>query len=664
MADSTERLSSEDRAILERKVDLAINRPITLRSRPVPDDVSPSVELTLSERNDNLIKDYGDFIEYVNELLERIKDRAIGLVYLVDSGREPDCAAAIAALYEGETRQISYANYLESLEFEAVVSKEIVAKGQGADTTYLQQLRGNAAQVAACFERKLLADKDPKEEIGHAFLTRPLIVARTTAESQQEALTSFTAADSGAPPDAETQQIYGKEVTDTFSEMKASDDPKSTILEECIPCLDRALDMDLLAPIDRFLEGLEFDLEDRWNHLSGIADLLTSEDIYDDICTLLDFFTFQCIPDLAAILSMLLWFYQSLVTSFSLDISLSLWTVLGMILGPFFMNLESIIDQYIQMIMAPIDCVIDSLLYQMSKIPSISTDYEFLLSRQRERQQLRQRKAVGDEFVANVNATIDARMNSLALEVTSWEQSQRTWATPLTRQTQPETRIIDGREVREDEVVSDYHDYVQRQEEEDRSKATIADYLRDTEEVLETGLGAVGGFLLEGRDKLNSWLEALLEDIRAFLTGGSNDLQTGIGYAVTIQRLARLIGFVKAIIRMAEDGVQCGTDRKLTDPDIVAFLRNWVEDPDNPERSGTVIIDEDNNVVIVPPGSLTAPRGRELSEDFLSNVVGGEPGAVEAGVTGITISLSDCINKVDVADLRKVEAWIKEINKQ
>ena len=547
---------------------------------------------------------------------------------------------------------------MEALELEATVSKEIVGKGQGADTTYLQQIRGNTAQVAACFERKMLADQEPKEEVGYAFLTRPLIVARTTAESQQEALTAFTAADEGAPPDAETQQLYGTEVTNTFQKLKASDDPKQTLLEECIPCLDRALDMDLLAPLEDFLDSLENDLEDRWNHLSHIATLLESDDIYDDICALIDFFTFQCIPDLVAILSLLIWLYQSLITSFSLDISLSLWTILGMILGPFFMSMESVIDQYIQMIMAPIDCVIDSLLYQMSKIPSISTDFEFLMDRQRERQQLRERNAIGDDFVANLNATIDATMNSLALKATSWDQSRTTGATPLTQQTQPETRIVDGREIREDEVVSDFHDYVQRQEEEDKEKATIADYLQDFETVLETGLGAVGGFLLEGRDKLNSWLEALLEDIRAFLSGGSNDLQAGIGLAVSIKRIARLIAFVKAIIKMAEDGIQCGTDRDLTEPDVLAFLQNYLA----PQIGAEIVIDEDNNIVIVPPGSPTAPRGRELSDDLLTDIVGGEPGAVTAGTTGITISLGDCINKVDVADLRKVEAWIKEIN--
>lgn len=655
--DSTDKLSNEDRRILERKVDLGIERDVEVTPRPVPEDVTPDEVVSPTDRTANLITGYGDYVDYINQLLAKIRVKALGLRYGVVADTEPSLFAALNALWEGGKTDISYGDYIDALEFEAGVSQEIILKGQSGETSYLEQLRGSAAEVSSGFEAKLQADTTPQEEVGEALLARPLIVARTMAQSQSINLQKFGSSEPDDNDDDATVEIFGKEVVNTFTKIAAGDDPAQTILDDCIPCLERSLDMDLQAPLEGLLDDLEADLDTRWSILQNIADLLDSDDVYDDICDLLDFFSFQCIPDLVAILSLLLWFYQSLVASFSLDISGSLWTLLGMIMGPFFSTLESVIDQYIQMLMAPVDCIIDSLLYQMSKIPSLSTDYEFLLGRQKEQAAFRARAAVGDEQIANINASIDSALNTLALRASPWSQSQETGATPLTQQTKPHERVIEGKVVKEDEVVPDFHDYVQRQEEADKEQATIADYLRDTETVLETGLGAIGGYLIEARDKLNSWLETLLEDIRAFLGGTSDDFTLAVSYATTIKRLARLIAFLKALIKMADDGLQCGPERDLSEPDVLGFLRNYLA----PELGVEVIIDDDNNVVIVPPETPTVQTTttRDTAGDVAAS---GEAPALEEGRRGITITLSDCINKVDIADLRKVDAWIKEIS--
>jgi len=647
--DSTDRLSNEDRRILERKVDLGIERPVDVTSRPVPQDVTPEEVPSPVDRTRTLIESYGDYVAYINALLAKIRVRALGLKYGVVADKEPSLASAIGALWEGNKIDISYSDYLDALELEASLSAEIISKGEGGDTAYLEQIRGAAAEVSAGFEKKLLLDNNPNEVAGEALLSRPLIVARTTAETQTTSLQGYSSAPSSEDKDDDddaTVEVFGKEIVNTFTKIAAGEDPVQTILDDCFPCLDRSLDMDLQAPLDTHLDNLEADLDTRWNILTDIADFLDSDDIYDDICDLLDFFSFQCIPDLVAILSLLLWYYKSLISSFSLDISGSLWTLLGMIMGPFFATLEATIDQYIQMIMAPVDCIVDSLLYQMSKIPQLSTDYEFLLGRQREQAAFRARAAVGDEEIARVNASIDSAMNTLALRATPWKQSQETGATPLTPDYVPSEEEIDA--------VPDAQQYLEAVEQKQREQATIADYLRDTENVLETGLGAIGGYLIESRDKLNSWLESLLEDIRAFLGGTSDDFTLAVSYATTLKRLARLIGFLKAIIKMADDGLQCGPERNLSEPDVLGFLRNYLA----PELGVDIVIDDDNNVVIVPPETPTVQTTTARSTP---DVVSDEAPAIE-GRRGITVTLSDCINKVDIADLRKVDTWIKEIS--
>lgn len=666
--DSTDKLSHEDRRILERKVDLGIDRTVEVTSPSVPQDVTPDEVVSPADRTTDLITGYGDYVGYINQLLAKIKVRALGLRYDVVADTEPGLYAALNALWEGGKTNVSYSDYADALEFEASVSQEIILKGQGGETSYLEQLRGSAAAVSAGFEAKLLADNNPQEEAGEALLTRPLIVARTMAESQSVNLQKFGSSEPEDDNDDDaTVEIFGKEVINTFTKIAAGDDPAQTILDDCIPCLDRSLDMDLQAPLDTLLDDLEADLDTRWSTLQSISDLLDSDDVYDDICDLLDFFSFQCIPDLVAILSLLLWYYKSLISSFSLDISGSLWTLLGMIMGPFFSTLESVIDQYIQMLMAPVDCIVDMLLYQMSKIPQLSKDYNFLLGRQREQAAFRARASIGDTEIANINASIDSALNTLALRATPWEQSQQT---RTTAERDPETDIYVPSDSstpltpdyvpsdKEIEEVSDVQQYLELREKKQREQATVADYLRDTETVLETGLGAIGGYLIEARDKLNSWLESLLEDIRGFLGGTGDDFTLAVSYATTIKRLARLIGFIKALIKMADDGLQCGPERNLSEPDVLGFLRNYLA----PELGVEVIIDDDNNVVIVPPGAPTVQT--TTTRDTAGAVVAasGEAPALEEGRRGITVTLSDCINKVDIADLRKVDAWIKEIS--
>ncbi|NOQ49435.1 MAG: hypothetical protein GQ553_02065, partial [Nitrosomonadaceae bacterium] len=255
--DSTDKLSHEDRRILERKVDLGIDRAVEVTSQPVPGDVTPDEVVSPADRTTNLITGYSDYVGYINQLLAKIKVRALGLRYDVVAETEPGLYAALNALWEGGKTHVSYSDYVDALEFEASVSQEIILKGQGGETSYLEQLRGSAAAVSAGFEAKLLADNNPKEEAGEALLTRPLIVARTMAESQSVNLQKFGSSEPEDDNDDDaTVEIFGKEVINTFTKIAAGDDPAQTILDDCIPCLDRSLDMDLQAPLDTLLDDL------------------------------------------------------------------------------------------------------------------------------------------------------------------------------------------------------------------------------------------------------------------------------------------------------------------------------------------------------------------------------------------------------------------------
>jgi len=131
--ESTDKLSRDDRQILERKVDINVQRQVTKLSTLIPDEVTHSEEKTPSTRTKDLIDQYDDFIDEVNKLLDEIQTRCKGLVYRVEAATEYDCAAAIEALFEGEKDTISYDDYRKILELEAELSRELVAEGGQLD---------------------------------------------------------------------------------------------------------------------------------------------------------------------------------------------------------------------------------------------------------------------------------------------------------------------------------------------------------------------------------------------------------------------------------------------------------------------------------------------------------------------------------------------------
>jgi len=551
-----------------------------------------------------------------------------------------------------------------------------------SDLTYEQIVRGQAAQAAGCFERKMLADPQPKEEIALAMLTRSLILAKSTAEAQRDALASYQ--EEGGPTASDETSAIDREIASALKRKK-NGDGKQSILDECIPCLDRTLDIDLLAPLEGLLNDFENDLLDRWNSLKNIWDLLNSDDFYSDICDLMDFFSYQCIPDLVAILSLLLWLWKSLLQSFQVDINGAIWSLIGMMLGPMLTSLESVIQQYIDMIMAPIDCIINSLLFQMSKIPQFQEDTAWLEERQYEKERREEEAksqaeagSIGaqiNEYLINLNASIDAQLSKTALEATSWDESLSYYqtqdaktdlekykynkqfgegpvgdTTPLTVEDMETIAASTGESSPEAERQRvERENYIKEREAIQKKRATTADWLRDASNQMRSSLGQVGGYLIAGRDRMNSWLESIREDLRAFLFGSGTGFGNAISLAETISRLARLIGFVKALIKMAEEGFDCGSDRdKISEPDLLNFIENYLA----PEVGASVVIGADNTVTIIPSG---APH-------VGATAAAGAPELSESPTAGVTISIPGCLNKTDAADLRKVEEWIKQIS--
>ncbi len=133
MVDSTEKLPRADKDILERKININVQRQITTMSKKLPDNVDHQEEVTAQDRAQALISQYNDFIAEVDKILAAIALRCKGLVYKIDPATEFNCAAAIEALFEGHKDEITYDDYKKILELEAAVSRELIAEGGRLD---------------------------------------------------------------------------------------------------------------------------------------------------------------------------------------------------------------------------------------------------------------------------------------------------------------------------------------------------------------------------------------------------------------------------------------------------------------------------------------------------------------------------------------------------
>jgi len=175
---------------------------------------------------------------------------------------------------------------------------------------------------------------------------------------------------------------YNKIFGDVSGKTRAENVGK--MLTECIPCFDRLLDGADLLPDGDLLEMHLLNIKLRTDILDRLKTLLEDPGYYLDICELLKLLSHLCPQDLLA-LSILFSQYLAklnLDIKFNLDIIVEL---LGPILSPFLDGIASWLDKWIQMILAPILCVVDHinetiLLAQQAKIPmsqaTVTADYD------------------------------------------------------------------------------------------------------------------------------------------------------------------------------------------------------------------------------------------------------------------------------------------------
>lgn len=153
--------------------------------------------------------------------------------------------------------------------------------------------------------------------------------------------------------DFDYTQIFGSDVS-------AKDRAKELgkMLTECVPCFDRLLDAGALLPDGDLLEVHALNIKVRTDILDKIRTLFKDPGAYIDICDLLKMLSHLCPQDLLAMLALL----TQILAKLNLDVKFNIDFIIqlvGPILSPFLDALGAWLDKWIQMILAPIICVVD-----------------------------------------------------------------------------------------------------------------------------------------------------------------------------------------------------------------------------------------------------------------------------------------------------------------
>ncbi len=166
--------------------------------------------------------------------------------------------------------------------------------------------------------------------------------------------------------------VQGIQMRNTWYTMSQHDnagDKIKALVADCISCKDRVLALLSLNPIEEVWAHVERMYKQSTNFLVDLYDLFLGDhsvEVFADFCNLLNFLSFMCVPDLGAMIVVLSKLLAKYAFKFK-DLEISFMSIIGRFTGPALTPLLATVDKYIQLIFAPIECVIAALDAQLQK---------------------------------------------------------------------------------------------------------------------------------------------------------------------------------------------------------------------------------------------------------------------------------------------------------
>lgn len=159
-------------------------------------------------------------------------------------------------------------------------------------------------------------------------------------------------------------------------------DRLTQLWQDCIPCFDRPriADIDIGGELKRVLKA---DLRARLEWLMRLKLWLDNVNPFDDLCALLDFLNFMCLPDLVLMLKAIKLLIQRESEQLrNMGVGDAIFDLASALLRPYIMNLDNLLHTLLTYLMAPMSCIVSSIVAQLAKVPKTDEIRSHLLKRQ------------------------------------------------------------------------------------------------------------------------------------------------------------------------------------------------------------------------------------------------------------------------------------------
>ncbi len=204
----------------------------------------------------------------------------------------------------------------------------------------------------------------------YAPLSRNVQNTKSLSEGMQQILSGYKANQISTPV---TQGIHDEKQSIKFGpvEITLPNNQATQLLNkairECIPCSFRIGTFMELNIGSQLLDLIKADIKRRYAALQALADLFNNVDIYGDFCQMVGFLNFMCVPDLQRILAML----AAMLMDFGINLSGIMNLILQLVapfMTPILMSVNALLDRFIQLVLQPIDCIINAIDLQVRKL--------------------------------------------------------------------------------------------------------------------------------------------------------------------------------------------------------------------------------------------------------------------------------------------------------
>lgn len=479
---------------------------------------------------------------------------------------------------------------------------------------------------------------------------------------------------------------------------------KNHIITECIPCLGRVTSAENIRPLADLSDLIRINISNTSVALNRLLGLLYNDEVLNDICNLMGFFKFMCVPDLMALSSFLGLLFAKYTDMASISLSgTSLTGLITPIFTPIVSSIVALLDRFLSLIGAPVECMIESLddiianidlqagvqqfrasnvQYQISQKLALQGS---LLQQKSElkRKSSALRRQINSLVKENPETNID-RIKALRRELKSLGYTE-------------EGNIIRGGPADKNRIKFEaLRSEISSLEGSLPTKKTTLqetrEKLRNIENSFGKGLKDLRQLMFQGQNLVRESLRSNLEELQKVLGLNAENTLASIEIAQNLQRISRMLSLVKFIARTLDKGGDPCDPNTNTSSIVGSFLRHTnsqnplgQSNPNDFDLSPVPQIvkgqfGEDAKLIVFPAGAVLQITGvdqtpRDIEEVKKFNASGELPdigdlaGAditaiipeVQTAVSPTIIPLDLCVRSGDPGTADKIKDWVSTI---